>query len=134
MKEELEKHPEEPYKFNLHQQQFDNTKEKINEGTEILAETDRLERQKDDLIKERERQIRELDTLQRKVSELESVFVQTQNEWKEALLSDLAPGEEDRFVRQLEQMAHTSCQVLKEKARQKGTKEKGKEEISVRSL
>ncbi len=29
MKEELEKHPEEPYKFNLHQQQFDNTKEKI---------------------------------------------------------------------------------------------------------
>ena len=36
MKEELEKHPEEPYKFNLHQQQFDNTKEKINEGTKIL--------------------------------------------------------------------------------------------------
>ncbi len=26
-----------------------------------------------------------MDTLQRKVSELESVFVQTQNEWKEAL-------------------------------------------------
>ena len=32
-----------------------------------------------------QRRIRELDTLQRKVSELESVFVQTQNEWKEAL-------------------------------------------------
>ncbi len=32
MKEELEKHPEESYKFNLHQQQFDNTKEKINVG------------------------------------------------------------------------------------------------------
>ena len=85
MKEELEKHPEEPYKFELHQQQFDHTKEKINKGTEILAETDRLERQKDDLIKEREKKIRELDTLQRKVSELEAVFVQTQNEWKEAL-------------------------------------------------
>ena len=30
-------------------------KKKINKGTEILAETDRLERQKDDLIKEREK-------------------------------------------------------------------------------
>ena len=85
MKDELEKHPEEPYKFELHQQQYNHTKEKIHEGTEILAETDHLERQKDELIKDREKRIRELDTLQRKVSELESVFVQTQNEWKEAL-------------------------------------------------
>ena len=85
MKEELAKHLEEPYKFELHQQQFDHTKEKINEGTEILAETDHLERQKEDLLKEREKRVQELDTLQRKVSELEAVFVQTQNEWKEAL-------------------------------------------------
>ena len=85
MKAELGEHPEEPYKFELHQQQFDHTKEKINEGTDILAETDHMERQKDNLIKEREKRIRELDTLQRKVSELESVFVQMQNEWKEAL-------------------------------------------------
>ena len=70
MKDELEKHPEEPYKFELHQQQYNHTKEKIHEGTEILAETDHLERQKDDLIKEREKRVRELDTLQRKVSEL----------------------------------------------------------------
>ena len=85
MKEELENHLEESYKFELHRQQFDHTKEKIYEGTEILAETDHLERQKDDLIKDREKRIRELDTRQRKVSELESLFVQTQNEWKEAL-------------------------------------------------
>ncbi len=85
MKEELGNHLEEPYKFELHRQQFDHTKEKIREGTEILAETDYLERQKDDRIKDREKQIRELDTRQRKVAELESVFVQTQNEWKEAL-------------------------------------------------
>ena len=85
MKEELEKHLEEPYKFELHRQQFDHTKEKIKEGTEILAETDRLERQKDDLIKDREKRTRELDMRQRKASELEAVFVQTQNEWKEAL-------------------------------------------------
>ena len=85
MKEELEKHLEEPYKFEMHQQQFERTKVKINEGTEILAETDHLERQKDELIKEREKRVRELDILQRKISELETVFVQTQNEWKEAL-------------------------------------------------
>ena len=85
LKEELEKHPEEAYKFELHQQQFDQTKERLREGTEILAETDRLEREKDDRIREREKKIRELDSLQRKVSELEAVFVQTQNEWKEAL-------------------------------------------------
>ena len=55
MKEELEKHLEEPYKFEMHQQQFERTKMKINEGTEILAETNHLERRKDELIKEREK-------------------------------------------------------------------------------
>lgn len=85
MREELEKNLEEAYKFDLHQEQFDHTKAKINEGTEILAQTDRLERQKDDLLKEREKKIRELDSLQRKIAELEAVFVQTKNEWKEAL-------------------------------------------------
>lgn len=55
LKEELEKHPEEAYKFELHQQQFDQTKERLREGTEILAETDRLEREKDDRIREREK-------------------------------------------------------------------------------
>ena len=85
LKDELEKHLEEPYKFELHRQQFDHTREKIKEGTEILAKTDILERRKDDLIKEREKRVRELDILQRKVSELEAVFVQAQNEWKEAL-------------------------------------------------
>ncbi len=85
LKEELEKDPEKPYKFDLHEQQFDRTRERIYEGTKILEETDQLERQKDERIKEREKQIRELDILQRKVSELESVFVQTQNEWKEAI-------------------------------------------------
>lgn len=85
MREELERNLEEAYKFDLHQEQFDHTKAKINEGTEILAQTDRLERQKDDLLKEREKKIRELDSLQRKIAELEAVFVQTKNEWKEAL-------------------------------------------------
>lgn len=85
MKSELEKEPAKPYKFEFHRKQFNQIKEKIDEGAEILAETDYLERQKDDLIKEREQQIRKQDASQRKISELGTVFVQAQNEWKEAL-------------------------------------------------
>lgn len=85
MKNEIEQCMEEPYEFGLHQEQFEQKKKKINEGVVLLAEVDRLERQKDEQIKEREKRIRELDVLQRKISELEGVFVQTQNEWKEAL-------------------------------------------------
>ena len=87
MKEELEQQLEVPYQFKLHQEQFDETKEKIDKGTALLAEIDTLERQKDERIKEREKRIRELDILQKKISELEAVFVQAQNEWKEALYS-----------------------------------------------
>ncbi|MBC5687382.1 MarR family transcriptional regulator [Mediterraneibacter sp. NSJ-55] len=77
---------------------------------------------------EMDRRVKHLHVTRKALPVVELIY-QTRNEWKEALLSDFAPGEEDRFVRQLEQMAHTSCQVLKEKARQKGTKEKGKEEM-----
>lgn len=87
MRSELENNLNDIYKFDTHKYQFNQTKEKIREGTEILAETDNMERQRDGMIKEREKYIRELDALQRKVSELEDVFIQTQNEWKEALYS-----------------------------------------------
>ena len=85
MADELMQDPEKPYGFGPHQEQFNITRNKIDKGTEILAETDIMERRKDELMKVRDRQIRELDRLQKKVSELEHVFVQTQNEWKEAV-------------------------------------------------
>ena len=55
LKAELEEKMDEPYKFELHQQLFDRTKEKISECTEILAETEQYDRQKDEYIKERDR-------------------------------------------------------------------------------
>lgn len=85
MKAELEEKMDEPYKFELHQQLFDRTKEKISECTEILAETEQYDRQKDEYIKERDRCIHEQDTSERRIHELESVFVEAQNEWKESL-------------------------------------------------
>lgn len=87
MKAELERHLEAPYQLKLHQEQFDETKKKIDNGTALLAEIDALERQKDERIKERENCISRVDSLQKKIAELETVFVQTQNEWKEALYS-----------------------------------------------
>lgn len=85
MSEELKSHMEEPYKFDFHVQQFDVCKEKIVQGTELLSEIELLERQKDELLQKREKKIRELDISQRKISELEALFVQAQNEWKEAI-------------------------------------------------
>ena len=85
MADELMPDLEKPYGFGPHQEQFKRTRTKIDNGTEILAETDIMERRKDELMKIRDRQIRELDKLQRRVSELESILIQTQNEWKESL-------------------------------------------------
>ena len=85
MADELMPDLEKPYGFGPHQEQFKRTRTKIDKGTEILAETDIMERRKDELMKIRDRQIRELDKLQRRVSELESILIQIQNEWKESL-------------------------------------------------
>ena len=85
MADELMRDPEKPYGFGAHQEQFNSTRNKIDKGTEILAETDIMERRKDELMKARDGQIRELDRLQKKVSELENVLMQTQSEWKEDL-------------------------------------------------
>lgn len=85
MEAELTQNMERPYEFRTHQNQFNRTKEKIDEGTAILAETDNMERRKGELLKLRDTHVRELDTLQRKAAESENVLLQTQDEWKEAL-------------------------------------------------
>lgn len=87
MQGELIEHKNESYRFDLHEQQFSHVKEKIFQGTDLLSEVRQMERKKDELIQKRERQIRELDGLQKKIAELEALFVQTQNEWKESLYS-----------------------------------------------
>ena len=60
MKEELESIQKNHISSNYISSNLIIRKKKINKGTEILAETDRLERQKDDLIKEKRKKIREL--------------------------------------------------------------------------
>ena len=85
MKDEFSQDMEKEFKFELHRQQFDNTYKSIVEGEKLLEELDSLDRQKDELLQKREQKIREIDSIQRKISELESVLVQVGNEWKEAL-------------------------------------------------
>lgn len=83
MREELKEHMEENYKFDLHYQQFEQTKTKIAEGEEILSELQLLDRQKEEMLQKREQQIRELDALERRISEWEDALLQAGNEWKE---------------------------------------------------
>ena len=85
MQEELLARQQERYDFSLHQKQFEDTRDRIRKGSTILAETQRLEKEKDNRIREREKSMRELSSAQRKMAEVESVSVQVQNEWKEAL-------------------------------------------------
>lgn len=85
MREELCADLENDYKFDLHRQQFEHTRQYINDGEKLLAELKSLDRQKDEMIQKREKQIRELDALQRKISEFENMLIQVENEWKEAL-------------------------------------------------
>lgn len=76
---------EKPYRFSLHEKQLVSLRQQINEGTDLLAETVHLERQKDELTQKREKKIRELDASQRKVSEHENELIQARNDWKEAV-------------------------------------------------
>ena len=79
MKDEFSQDMEKEFKFELHRQQFDNTYKSIVEGEKLLEELDSLDRQKDELLQKREQKIREIDSIQRKISELESVLVQVGN-------------------------------------------------------
>ena len=77
---------EKPYIYDSHKKQSEELKKKIDHTVIILAEAEVLERQKDEQLQKRERCIRELNAAQKKVTELESVMIDTGNEWKEALI------------------------------------------------
>lgn len=85
MQEELLEHRETDYNFQLHRQQFEDTQKRIQKGEELLGDLKERDRQKDELIQKREQKIREIDLIQRKISELEAMLVQVGNEWKEAM-------------------------------------------------
>lgn len=84
MRDELCEKLEDPYKFDLHRQQFDTVRKNIHEGFKGLEELRILDKQKEEMLKQREKQIRELDQIQRRIAELENQLIQVENEWKEA--------------------------------------------------
>lgn len=100
MREELCENIENEYKLELHRQQFDVTKKNIIEGMKLQEDIRQLDMHKEELIQKREKQIRELDMVQRKIAELESVLVQVENEWKEALYKWNEENTELKFERE----------------------------------
>ena len=99
MREELCENIENEYKLELHRQQFDVTKKNIIEGMKLQEDIRQLDMHKEELIQKREKQIRELDMVQRKIAELESVLVQVENEWQEALYKWNEENTELKFER-----------------------------------
>ena len=85
------------FSWDSHESQFKKVKEQISQGVELLREGEIRQREADDLLKKRERQQRETDGAQRRESELESVLVQVENEWKEALYGWNGKNEELKF-------------------------------------
>lgn len=101
MQEELKANIGTGYAFALHSQQFEQTREQIHEGEKLLEKLQGLNRQKDEMIQKREQKIRELDFVQKKLSELESVLIQVENEWKEALYKWNEDNEELKLEREV---------------------------------
>lgn len=75
----------ETFSFSAHQEQFERTRQGIKKGYEILREAENLKLPMEELLKKRDKQQREADGAQKQAGELEGVFVQVKNEWKEAL-------------------------------------------------
>ena len=84
---ELKKEFQKPYDFSTHKEQFQKTKQGIEQGLVILQEADIKQRQAEDMMLKREQHQRETDAAERRLGELEDMLAQVQNEWKEALYS-----------------------------------------------
>lgn len=82
---ECEEQLEEEISFAALEKQFGDTKEKIGQGYSILQETNLLEPQAESLLQQRDAKRREMDGIQKRISEQEMLFVQTQSDWKEEL-------------------------------------------------
>lgn len=104
--DELKENFNSAFSWDTHEAQFQKVKDEIGRGTELLREAETRQREADELLKKRERQQRETDAAQRRESELESVLVQVENEWKEALYSWNGRNEELKFTpEQMREMA-----------------------------
>lgn len=143
MSEELCADLENDYKFDLHRQQFEHTRQYYNDGEKLLAELKSLDRRKDEMIQKREKQIRELDALQRKISEFENMLIQVENEWKEALYqwneNNVELKLEKELLRELSTFADTyeensDYAVVRQKAADQWIKKQSKIETQINSI
>lgn len=109
----------------------------------MLAELKSLDRQKDEMIQKREKQIRELDALQRKISEFENMLIQVENEWKEALYqwneNNVELKLEKELLRELSTFADTyeensDYAVVRQKAADQWIKKQSKIETQINSI
>ena len=104
--DELKENFNSAFSWDTHEAQFQKVKDEIGRGTELLRGAETRQREADELLKKRERQQRETDAAQRRESELESVLVQVENEWKEAIYSWNGRNEELNFTpEQMREMA-----------------------------
>ena len=85
--DELQQHFEEEYTFSFHQAVMEETRKKIEQGTELLKQADLQRRETEELIREKEQKERDEEGAERRVTELEMLMTQTCNEWKEHLYS-----------------------------------------------
>lgn len=85
--EELKNNLQKPFSFETHQKQFETAKENISKGTAVLQEVQHWQRQVDDQYAKREKNQREIDSVQKRIYQLENQLAQIQNEWKEQLYS-----------------------------------------------
>ncbi len=73
------------YDWKAHEQILEGTMQQIREGRSVLERVDRMQRDVDHLMLDREKQQKEGDRIQKKQLELDQLMAQTINEWQEAL-------------------------------------------------
>ncbi len=83
--QELQNHLTESFSFAAHEQQFAQTADRIRQAFEILREVNLLEPKAEKLLQGRDACRRELDGLQRRMTEHQQQLEQARSDWKEAL-------------------------------------------------
>ena len=95
------------------------------------------------MIQKMEKQIRELEALQRKISEFENMLIQVENEWKEALYqwneNNVELKLEKELLRELSTFADTyeensDYAVVRQKAADQWIKKQSKIETQINSI
>lgn len=85
MKSELKENLEQAYEFDIHKKDFLTAKERIFSCEQILEEIQQINKDKETLEIKKDQKTRELDSVQRKILEVQLISDQAKSEWKENL-------------------------------------------------